>query len=156
MISTIKKRVTKHRDHVRSTFYDLTHTTQHSLHAISLGFAVGSFISSLFLPIPWLHLLIALVVILVFPRIHKLALFAAMLFWSPLFIALHSYIGYRLGALLIEGEHLTFSISSLHKLWVLVRYVWLANVIIGAAFAIGVYFAVRAIIRWYRHKNAIS
>jgi len=56
-----------------------------SPHSIALGFAIGSFIA--IMPTPGFNLLLGLLIAVVFRKVNRISLFAAIFFWNPLFTA---------------------------------------------------------------------
>ena len=65
---------------------------------IALGFAIGSFI--VLLPTPGFSILIGLLIMLLFTRINKFSLFAAMAVWNPLTLVPIYWLSYRIGDIL--------------------------------------------------------
>jgi len=76
-------------------------TIQSSPHSIAAGFAIGSLIS--ILPTPGFNFILGFLMILIFPRISKISILAALIFWNPI-VSIPIYAGsFALGNILFSS-----------------------------------------------------
>ena len=75
------------------------HTDEHD---IALGFAIGTFIG--IVPTPFISFPLGLLVVLLYPKVNKLALFGSLVLWNPFTMAPFYYLNYQVGALLFGGS----------------------------------------------------
>ena len=123
-----------------------------SPHSIASGFAVGTFIAVLYTP--FLNILLALLVMLLYPKINKLSLIGAFIFWNPLF-ALPVYVtSYKLGELLFADVPLqTFNLVVLDQIYRFSRRFLIGNFILSIALSFVGYFVVRLVAELYQKKK---
>ncbi|MCF7861424.1 DUF2062 domain-containing protein [Candidatus Woesearchaeota archaeon] len=72
--------------------------TKRTPNSIAVGFAIGTFIAVL--PTPGFNILIGLLIVLLFEKISKYALFIAMAVWNPLTVAPFYFLSYKVGSML--------------------------------------------------------
>ncbi|MBU0756910.1 MAG: DUF2062 domain-containing protein [Nanoarchaeota archaeon] len=89
-----KKKKKNFRQHLDHHIKEIKNSTD-SPHIIAFSFAVGTFINML--QIPFLNLWIALTVIVIFKKINKYAVFAALVFWNYFTMAPINVISYKIG-----------------------------------------------------------
>ena len=125
--------------------------TKRSPESIALGFSVGTFIAVL--PTPGLSLLIGLVIVLVFSRISKYALFSAFLVWNPLVLVPLHMLSYRMGLFLLGSAHTeAYGITFLSHAYSFTARFLLGNLIIASALSCLAYFLVISAARAYQGK----
>ncbi len=69
--------------------------TKRTPESIALGFAIGTFIAVL--PTPFIHIFIAVLVVLIFENINKYAVILALIFWNPIVLIPIYYLSYQTG-----------------------------------------------------------
>jgi len=122
-----------------------------SPHSIALGFAVGSFIA--IMPTLGTGPLIALVVLLIFTKLNKIALFGSFLIWNPLVMTSVYYLSYKIGNLVFGRAPLIafeFSISNIIKFFSLKFLV--GNTILAILVSVLSYFIIKTIAVNYQKK----
>jgi len=126
---------------------------KHSPGAIAAGFAIGTFIG--ILPTPGLNILIGFLVMLLVPRISKIALFAAIIIWNPFVAAPTYWLSYKIGAYLFAGEPLVkYNLDILNKAYEFSRRFLVGNIIVASALSASSYFLVKWIATEYKkHKK---
>ncbi len=72
----VKKRVSKHIDDAVRL--------QKTPHELAIGFAIGTFIA--LLPLPGLHVLVGLLIVILFKKVNKFTLFAAIAIFNPFIV----------------------------------------------------------------------
>jgi uncharacterized protein len=72
--------------------------TKKTPHSIASGFAIGTFIA--ILPTPGFNILIGLLILFLFQKVSKYALFIAMAIWNPLTVAPLYFLSYKVGSML--------------------------------------------------------
>lgn len=146
MIQTLKEKI-KH--HFSEVFRE-----KRSPNSIGIGFSTGTFIS-IVLPIPLFNVLVALLVILIFERVNKIALGAAMLFWNiftltPVYL-LSYYINKNYFGL---DMPLVLDLPSFKELYSLFQALFISNLILGVLISLLVYFPVRKAAEVYYKRKA--
>jgi len=112
-----------------------------SPNSIALGFAIGTFIA--ILPTFGLGLFLGFLVILIFPKVSKLALIAALLFWNVfILIPLYSFC-YKIGNLLFHNQpYIEYNYHFLTTIINFTRRFLVANLILALFLSILCYLIV--------------
>jgi uncharacterized protein (DUF2062 family) len=130
---------------------------RHSPHYIAIGFSLGSFVNIMLGVIPGLSLVVVLPIMLIFPKINRLAIFVALAAWNIVTLVPIYALGYLTGNFLfgplpkidytsprellhLSGDYLT--------IWLL------GTAIVAGAVSIMAYYAVSYMVIWYRIKLA--
>ena len=126
--------------------------TPHSPHSIALGFAIGSFIA--LLPLPIIGIIIAIIIALVSTKINKFALFGAMIFWNPI-MQIPIYFGsYAIGDFFFDAEPIIkFQFTFLNVVYNFSRRYLIGNFILSSLLSIVSYFACFHIVKYIRHRH---
>lgn len=134
----------------------------HSEHSIGLGFAIGTFIN--IIPLFGLSIIIALLIMLLFRKVNRVSLLAALAFWNPFTLPPVYVASGFLGVLLMNrvpflqqlveriplpSWNLPFLSSFLSAGWKFL----LGNMILAVLLTIGSYWATRLLVRWYRQEQ---
>ncbi len=134
----------------------------HSEHSVGLGFAIGTFIN--IIPTFGISILIALLIMLLFKKVNKISLVAALAFWNPLTLAPVYVASYQTGKVLFDfvpllGRALEILPRFQYSLpWfdgiydVSGRFIF-GNVLLAICISLGSYVMVRSLTRWYRRKK---
>jgi len=123
-----------------------------SPHSIALGFAIGTFIA--IFPTLGLSLLLALIVIAIFPKINKFTLLAALVIWNPLVTTPIHILGYKLGTIIFGSIPIVkFNIVVLDQFYNFSRRFIVGILIISLIISIISYFIVKLIAKYYKNKN---
>lgn len=115
------------------------------------GAAIGTFIAVL--PTPGVSILLGLLVVLIYPKVNKLALFGSMVIWNPLTNIPLTILSYKIGDLIFGSiaavkydPTLTSIIIEFSR-----RYL-LGNLIVALTISIISYVVVYHLVRMYRKK----
>ena len=127
-----------------------------SPHSIALGFAIGTFIK--LLPTPGLNILLALLVVIIYKKVNKFALFGALLFWNPVFIIPLYTLSYEVGNMLFGATPvIKYNIVILDHIYNFSRRFLVGNLIISTTISILSYPVVKyAAILFRRSKPPLS
>lgn len=128
--------------------------TKVSSHTLALGFAVGTFIA--ILPKPGFGLVFSLLLLLVFKKLHKLALLFPFAVWNPLILAPLYLLSYKIGELVfdiatIDGMEATLICKAL---WAFKSYLF-GTLVLALPISLISYFVVLKVANLYlcRQKN---
>ncbi|MBU0535600.1 MAG: DUF2062 domain-containing protein [Nanoarchaeota archaeon] len=122
-------------------------------HSIAIGFAIGTFISTL--PTPGFNILLGVLVILIYERVSKIALFGSMAVWNPLTTPAVYYLSYRIGDMIFSDLPVTeIKLSLAGILLQNSRRFFVGNVILALSLSILSYFAVRKIAEIYQKRES--
>ena len=117
-----------------------------STQAIAAGFSVGTFVS--ILPEPGFSILVAFVIVLIFKRISKIAIFVAMAFWNPVTLIPVYVASYELGRWLLHGVATEeYTLSVLNRVYYFSNDFLLGNFIVAVALSILFYGVAYAAIK---------
>jgi uncharacterized protein len=120
-------------------------------HSIALGFAIGTFIAVL--PTIGIGIFIALLVVLVYPRVSKISLFGSFLIWNPFILVPLYALSYTIGNLIYSGIPMIEQEGAfLTGIYNISREFFLGNLIVAGSIAILSYFILRRVIGVYQRK----
>jgi uncharacterized protein (DUF2062 family) len=126
--------------------------TNSSEHSIALGFAVGTLIN--ILPIPLFNFLVALLVILIFKKLNKLSLFVALAVWNVFTLLPVYYLSYKIGNFLFDSTPIVkYNIVILDQIYNFSRRYLIGNAILALIISPISYFIVKKIVRVYRKRK---
>jgi len=110
-------------------------------HQVAFGFGLGSFIGTL--PIPFIDFFIGILLIIIFPKLHKLSLFAGIALWNPLTkIPVYS-ISYGVGNALYKSLPIVnFPIPAQYAGYEFTRRFLVGNFIVATIITVASYFLV--------------
>ena len=129
-----------------------TKTTPHS---IATGFSLGTFIS--ILPIPGFSILIATLIVLMFTRISKIAIFVAMSIWNPVTLIPIYSLSYQIGMYLLKHKPTyQFDLTVLNRVYYFTNDFLLGNLIVAFLISFLFFFIVFDIIKIYRTKKKLN
>lgn len=116
-------------------------------HEIALGFAVGTFI--VILPTPGFSILLGLLIVLLYKKISKIALFLAFAVWNP-FVMIPIYgAAYAIGSFLFSGAPtISFEIVILDQIYQYTRRFAVGLVILSICFSSISYVLIRTVLRF--------
>lgn len=117
-------------------------------HEIALGFSVGTTIA--ILPTPGISILIGLLIILLYERISKISLFAAMAIFNPFVMAPVYVASYSLGNLLLGNAPV--EIIGFTGIWEYTRRFLLGNVIIAGIIGMLSYYTIYFITKFVKKE----
>jgi len=121
-------------------------------HSIALGFAVGTFIA--IFPTAGLDIPIAILAMLIYPKMNKLSLFGSFLFWNPLFSLPVILLSYKIGGLLFANAAMTeYSSFWLNQFIDISRKLLVGLVINAIIISTLSYFIVRLIAHIYQGRK---
>lgn len=121
-------------------------------HSIALGFAIGTFIA--IFPTAGLDIPIALLVVLLYPRVNKLSLFGAFLFWNPLFSLPIILLSYKIGDILFANVPVVeYKFVILNQIIDFSRRLFVGLAISAVVISIISYFIVRIIVQIYQGRK---
>lgn len=113
-----------------------------SPHSMALGFAIGTLIE--ILPTPGINIILALIVILAYPKVSKLALFGALLFWNPLFTIPLYALSFRIGSALFGNAPVVkYNVVVLDNIYNFSRRFLVGNTILAVSISAISYVVVR-------------
>jgi len=119
-----------------------------SPHSIALGFAIGTFIA--ILPTLGFTYLIATIVILVYAKESKIALFGALLLWNPFVLFPIYTLSYRLGDFILSGSPAIYPLQGIGQFRYTTLRFLIGNFIIAMLFSVTSYFILRKIVSYSR------
>jgi len=120
-----------------------------SPHSIALGFAVGTFIA--IFPTAGLDIPIAILAMLIYPKMNKLSLFGSFLFWNPLFSLPVILFSYKIGGMLFADSSVTgYSLLWLNQFIDISRKLLVGLAINSVIISTLSYFIVRLIAQIYQ------
>jgi len=123
-----------------------------SPHSIALGFAIGTFIA--IFPTAGLDIPIALLAVLIYPKVNKLSLFGSFLFWNPLFSLPIILLSYKIGGLLFANAPIIEYSSFLLNHFIDISKKLLVGLAINAiVISVLSYFIVRVIAHAYQGRK---
>ncbi len=147
------------RERFRRYFHELVtaHTDEHD---VALGFAIGTFIG--IVPTPFISFPIGLLVVLLYPKVNKLALFGSLVLWNPFTMAPFYYLNYQVGALLFGGSSAEIlallNDFTFHRLmstsFTALRSYLVGSVIIASLVSLIGYVGMRSIVHDYYRRKA--
>lgn len=119
---------------------------------IALGFSLGTFIA--IFPTFGFGPLIGLVLVLIFKRISKVAMFLSFAIWNPLSLVPIYILGYKIGNFFFSELPIkTFKFLFLDNLYIFTRRVLVGNTILAFVISILSYFIIYFSVNYYQKKN---
>lgn len=144
--------VKKMRDHVRKRVHDVVHQ-ESSPESIAAGFAVGIAIGVL--PSPGFGTILALALVLLFPKLSKLAVFAGLAVLNPLIEIPLFGVSLFLGSWLLGSPQVpVHDLSIIQQIMSQFEAFLLGNLIIAVILTTTAYFSVLYAVRALRKKKA--
>lgn len=123
-----------------------------SSHSIALGFAIGTFIA--IFPTAGLDIPIALLAILIYPKVNKLSLFGSFLFWNPIVSLPIILLSYKIGGFLFADAAVTgYNFFWLNQLVDISKKLLVGLAINAVVISILSYFIVRVIAHAYQGRK---
>jgi len=138
-----KKIIKKLKEHFKEVLGIKT-----SPHSIALGFAIGTFIA--ILPTLGFTYLIATIVMLVYAKESKIALFGALLIWNPFVLFPIYTLSYRLGDFILSGFPEVYPLQVIGQFRYTTLRFLIGNFIIAMLFSVTSYFILRKLISYSR------
>jgi uncharacterized protein (DUF2062 family) len=133
------------KNKVRHHFEDVW-KLKNTPHSIALGFAIGTFLAVL--PTPGFSILLGFLVILIFERVNKFSLMAAMAFWNPIILIPVYSLSYLIGDFFFgQLPVVEIRIRLLEQAYNLTRRFLIGNVILAIIFSIASYFIIKVIVQ---------
>lgn len=122
-------------------------------HEIALGFSLGTFISVL--PTPGFNILLGVAAIAIYPRMNRLALFAAMAIYNPIVMIPFYWASYELGAFALATlPVVSYDIVIADQVYEFTRRYLVGNVMLATFVTALTYPGVRRIVaRWRSHET---
>mgnify|MGYP003349229948 CR=1 FL=1 len=121
--------------------------------AIAAGFSVGTFVS--ILPEPGFSVFIAFIIVLIFKRISKIAIFVAMAFWNPVTLIPVYVASYELGRFLLKGVATEeYTMSVLNRVYYFSNDFLLGNLIVAVVLSIVFYGLTFAVVKLAKFRKA--
>ncbi|WP_422361419.1 DUF2062 domain-containing protein [Reichenbachiella sp.] len=129
--------------------------TKTSDHSVAMGFAVGSFVA--ILPTPGVSILIGIIIVAIFKKINKYALFLAMIVWNIWTLAPIYWASYEIGqAIFGNTEVVVWEFEQLDQAFEYTRRFLIGNLFLSIPISILSYFLMKAGVRRYKatkYKN---
>lgn len=123
-----------------------------SPHSIALGFAIGTFIA--IFPTLGLSIILALIIIAIYPKLNKFTLLGALIVWNPLVTAPIHLLGYKLGTLIFGSTPvIKFNVVVINNLYNFSRRFLLGVFILSLIISVLSYFIVKGIAQYYQNKK---
>jgi len=117
-----------------------------SPHSIALGFAIGTLIA--ILPTFGFTYLIAIIVMLVYAKESKIALFGALLLWNPFVLFPVYTLSYRLGDFILKGYPAIYSLQGIEQFRYATLRFLVGNFVIAVLFSVTSYFILRKLVSY--------
>ncbi len=138
--------------HVKSRgrhHFDEVMKTKRTPTSLALGFALGTFLAVL--PTPGSSIFLGFLLILIFEKISKISLIAAMAFWNPITLIPVYYLSYIIGNNLVgELPDVVLKIVILDQMYQFTRQFLVGNTILAVIFSVISFFIVKAIAKRYQ------
>ena len=146
MLDGMKRRAKEH-------FKDVA-TLKRSSRSLAFGFALGTFISVA--PTFGLAPLIGILLVLIFKRISKLALFASFLIWNPFVLLFIIYpAGLGIGNVILSESSPTYNVGILNQVFAYSQMFLLGSIILALIASVISYFVVFLLIESYKKRRAL-
>ncbi len=115
-----------------------------SPHSIALGFAVGTFFA--LLPTPGFSILLGFLVVLIFEKVNKFSLLAAMAIWNPIVLIPIYSLSYLIGDLLFgKLPYIELRFQFLEQAYNFSRQFIIGNTLLAIVFSVASYFILKGI-----------
>ncbi|PIU72796.1 hypothetical protein COS79_01095 [Candidatus Woesearchaeota archaeon CG06_land_8_20_14_3_00_33_13] len=122
-----------------------------SPHSIALGFAIGTFIA--IIPTFGFTYLIATIVMLVYAKESKLALFGALLLWNPFVLFPLYTLSYRFGDFILSGFPEVYPLQAIGQFRYTTLRFLVGNFIIAVFFSVTSYFILRKLVSYSKKQT---
>ncbi len=144
-----KKLIKKTKEHFNSII-----KTEKTPHHIAIGFAIGTFIG--IIPTPGISVILAFLVILIYPKVNKIAIFGALAVWNP-FVTIALYPpSYRIGNLLFKDAPLIkFETVIVDQIYNFSMRFLVGNLILALAISAISYLIVRIVVQLFQKKKKL-
>ena len=143
MNKQFKKRVRKYIHKLAET-----NTTEHD---IAIGFSIGTFIA--IIPTPFFNIILGLLVVFIYKKVNKLALFGAMALWNPITNIPLTILSYKIGDIIFGGIAIVkYDQEIVNIILNFSRKYLLGNFIIAIVLSVVSYFVVVLLVRMYRER----
>lgn len=117
---------------------------KNTAHSVALGFAIGTLLAVL--PTPGFSILLGFLIILIFEKVNKLSLMAAMAFWNPIILIPIYSLSYLIGDLFFgQLPNIEIQFQLLQQAYNLTRQFLIGNVVLAIIFSITSYFIIKVI-----------
>jgi uncharacterized protein (DUF2062 family) len=137
----IKKHLQKTKEHFQEVL-----ETKTSPHSIALGFAIGTCI--VILPTFGFNILLGFLIIALFGKINKFALFGAYIIWNPLTILPLYSLSYKVGSLLFKSVPVQeYDLVIWDHIYSFTRRFLVGNILVAITAAIASYIIVYQIVK---------
>jgi len=121
----IQDMIAKIKNHIRDVLALKT-----SPHEIALGFAVGAFLA--ILPTPGLSILLGLLILVIYKKMSKIALFSAMIIFNPFIVAPLHILSFKIGDFLLGSYPIeTIDITFLDHFWIFTKRFLLGSFLVA-------------------------
>jgi uncharacterized protein len=118
--------------------------------SIAIGFSIGTFLA--ILPLFGLSVLVGVVIVLVWKKINKLALFGAMAIWNPFTLIPIYWLSFAIGDFFLDPLPVVeYKVAFLNQVYHFSRRFLLGNVLLAIVISLASYFLVKYVVRTYRH-----
>ncbi|MBN1653295.1 MAG: DUF2062 domain-containing protein [Deltaproteobacteria bacterium] len=126
-------------------------TTKKSPNYIALGFALGTLLA--ILPTPGISIVFGIILLLIFPRISKISMMAAIAVWNPFVTAPIYALSYEIGDLFFrDHEVLRIELTSLNQAWNFSKRLLFGTSIIGLTASLLSFFMIKYSVLAYRNR----
>lgn len=126
-----------------------------SPNSIALGFAIGTFIA--IFPTPGFSIILGLLLVLIFPKISKIAMISSFVVWNPIVLIPIFAWSYKLGDYIMGSVPVVeISIPFFQTAYNFSRRFLLGNIIIGSVASLSSYIFLFFGIQWYRSRKKLE
>jgi uncharacterized protein (DUF2062 family) len=126
-------------------------TVKKSPNYIALGFALGTLLA--ILPTPGISIIFGIILLLIFPKISKISMVAAIAVWNPFVTAPIYALSYQIGDLFFRNhEVLRLELTFLNQAWHFSKRLLFGSSIIGLTASLLSFFMIRYSVLAYRNR----
>ncbi|MBU2214027.1 MAG: DUF2062 domain-containing protein [Patescibacteria group bacterium] len=151
-------RIRSHRKRMATRIRQYLHDvneTKSSQRAIALGFAIGTLIA--ILPFFGLGIFVALLVVLIYRDVNKLALFGALALWNPVTLIPIYTLSYSIGDMIFGSAPIVeIQLTFFDQVHQFTRRFLLGNVLLAASFSLFGYFFMYKMVHIIRKGKLIT
>ncbi|PIR53163.1 hypothetical protein COU76_02660 [Candidatus Peregrinibacteria bacterium CG10_big_fil_rev_8_21_14_0_10_49_10] len=139
------------RQKVHSYLYQVN-AVKSSEHAIALGFAIGSFLA--IIPLFGLSVLFAMLVVLLYKDVNKLALFGAIAFWNPFTLIPVYYASFEIGDFLFgNAPIIEYDLTFADHVFSFTRRFLAGNALLAFGLSCLAYTLMRCYVKYVRKRD---
>jgi uncharacterized protein len=139
------------KEKIKHHFHEVL-KTKTSPHSIALGFSIGTFIA--LLPTPGFNVLLGFLILLIFEKVNKFSLFAALAVWNPFTQIPIYFLSYKLGDFIFRAAPVRqYEVVLIDHLYQFTRRYLIGNLIIAVTLSLISYFIVKKIATNYKAKS---